>query len=354
MASNRAVKDRTRTDDGFERARKELFEEGISTSRMYLDPGPSERRGHHRPDRRRAAFVVHVRGCGDHRRVPRAGRRRRAEHRRVRRRSAARGVLVTPAAARCGHRERAGRDRDRRPGRGREEHGRAGPRRPARPRVPRHRRDVPGGHVRRAPPWSRPVRRRRRRQGVRSARPRGRRRRGDGRRRRRHGRDPWARGHLGGQRGRRQQPGARRTGPPPAGVGGRAWRRSRRRTRHRFGRVPRRRAEAVRHGVATRACRTAGRRDRRATSTRSRRRSSSATGRTRRAPTVRCTRGVGRGGGRHERPDDRRGRRAPAGRSCRDAARASRVWAGQSRWSTASPTRCSARSSAGSRRSSPA
>jgi IMP dehydrogenase len=38
MASNRAVRDRTRTDDGFERARKELFEEGISTSRMYLDP----------------------------------------------------------------------------------------------------------------------------------------------------------------------------------------------------------------------------------------------------------------------------------------------------------------------------
>ncbi len=38
MASNRAVKHRTRTDHGFERARKELFEEGISTSRMYLDP----------------------------------------------------------------------------------------------------------------------------------------------------------------------------------------------------------------------------------------------------------------------------------------------------------------------------
>ena len=38
MASNRAVKNRTRTDHGFERARKELFEEGISTSRMYLDP----------------------------------------------------------------------------------------------------------------------------------------------------------------------------------------------------------------------------------------------------------------------------------------------------------------------------
>jgi IMP dehydrogenase len=38
MASNRAVKQRTRTETAFERARKELFEEGISTSRMYLDP----------------------------------------------------------------------------------------------------------------------------------------------------------------------------------------------------------------------------------------------------------------------------------------------------------------------------
>ena len=38
MASNRAVKNRTRTETSLERARKELFEEGISTSRMYLDP----------------------------------------------------------------------------------------------------------------------------------------------------------------------------------------------------------------------------------------------------------------------------------------------------------------------------
>ncbi|MFV0308622.1 MAG: GuaB1 family IMP dehydrogenase-related protein [Desertimonas sp.] len=38
MASNRAVKARTALDEAFERARKELFEEGISTSRMYLDP----------------------------------------------------------------------------------------------------------------------------------------------------------------------------------------------------------------------------------------------------------------------------------------------------------------------------
>ncbi|MEY4161867.1 MAG: inosine-5-monophosphate dehydrogenase [Actinomycetota bacterium] len=38
MASNRAVRNRTRTETAFERAKKELFEEGISTSRMYLDP----------------------------------------------------------------------------------------------------------------------------------------------------------------------------------------------------------------------------------------------------------------------------------------------------------------------------
>ena len=38
MASNRAVKNRSRSESPFERARKELFEEGINTSRMYLDP----------------------------------------------------------------------------------------------------------------------------------------------------------------------------------------------------------------------------------------------------------------------------------------------------------------------------
>ena len=38
MASHRAVKNRTRHETSFERARKELFEEGISSSRMYLDP----------------------------------------------------------------------------------------------------------------------------------------------------------------------------------------------------------------------------------------------------------------------------------------------------------------------------
>lgn len=38
MASSRAVANRTRDAAGFDRARMALFEEGISTSRMYLDP----------------------------------------------------------------------------------------------------------------------------------------------------------------------------------------------------------------------------------------------------------------------------------------------------------------------------
>ena len=38
MASARAVRGRTEKDTAFERARKALFEEGISTARMYLDP----------------------------------------------------------------------------------------------------------------------------------------------------------------------------------------------------------------------------------------------------------------------------------------------------------------------------
>ena len=38
MASSRAVAARTAADSPFDRARKGLFEEGISTSRMYLDP----------------------------------------------------------------------------------------------------------------------------------------------------------------------------------------------------------------------------------------------------------------------------------------------------------------------------
>lgn len=38
MASARAVANRTSGEDAFERARKALFDEGISTGQMYLDP----------------------------------------------------------------------------------------------------------------------------------------------------------------------------------------------------------------------------------------------------------------------------------------------------------------------------
>ena len=38
MASARAVASRTSGESPFERARKALFEEGISSARMYLDP----------------------------------------------------------------------------------------------------------------------------------------------------------------------------------------------------------------------------------------------------------------------------------------------------------------------------
>lgn len=38
MASARAVKLRTKDSSGFDRARAGLFEEGISTGQMYLDP----------------------------------------------------------------------------------------------------------------------------------------------------------------------------------------------------------------------------------------------------------------------------------------------------------------------------
>lgn len=38
MASARAVKNRTSDESAYDRARKALFEEGISTSRMFLDP----------------------------------------------------------------------------------------------------------------------------------------------------------------------------------------------------------------------------------------------------------------------------------------------------------------------------
>ena len=45
----------------FDRARKALFEEGISTSRMYLDPARPGRRGPDRLDHRRRAQLLHLR-----------------------------------------------------------------------------------------------------------------------------------------------------------------------------------------------------------------------------------------------------------------------------------------------------
>jgi GMP reductase len=38
MASARAVRSRTAEESAFDRARKAMFEEGISHSRMYIDP----------------------------------------------------------------------------------------------------------------------------------------------------------------------------------------------------------------------------------------------------------------------------------------------------------------------------
>lgn len=38
MASHRAVRQRTRLDGAFAQARKELFDEGISAAKLYLEP----------------------------------------------------------------------------------------------------------------------------------------------------------------------------------------------------------------------------------------------------------------------------------------------------------------------------
>ena len=94
MASARAVRVRTATDSAYERARKELFEEGISSARMYLDPA--------RPgvEDLLDMIVAGVRssctyaGARDLRVVRRAGRRRRAERVRLHRGHAGPDQLV--------------------------------------------------------------------------------------------------------------------------------------------------------------------------------------------------------------------------------------------------------------------
>ena len=65
MASARAVAARTREDSPFEQARKGLFYEGISSSRMYLDPTPPGRGGPARPHHLGGAQRLHLRrGAG--------------------------------------------------------------------------------------------------------------------------------------------------------------------------------------------------------------------------------------------------------------------------------------------------
>ncbi len=100
MASNRAVKNRTRTESDLTRATKELFEEGISTSRMYLDaerPGVEDIIDQIVAGLRSSCTYA---GAATIERVPRPCCRRRAEPRRLRRRASCGDVLVT-GAARC-------------------------------------------------------------------------------------------------------------------------------------------------------------------------------------------------------------------------------------------------------------
>lgn len=96
MASARAVSARTADDSPYDRARKAVFEEGISSARMHLDPA--------RPGVEdlideiiagvRSAFTYSRRTGPDA--VPRPGHRRRAERRRLHRRNAPPHKLVTP------------------------------------------------------------------------------------------------------------------------------------------------------------------------------------------------------------------------------------------------------------------
>ena len=107
MASHRAVKNRTRQESEFDRARKELFQEGISTSRMYIDPD--------RPGVEdiidqivagvRSSFTYA--GRRDHRRVPGAGGGRHPERGRLRGGPPARHELVSGVAAGVRHRRTA-------------------------------------------------------------------------------------------------------------------------------------------------------------------------------------------------------------------------------------------------------
>ena len=96
MASKRAVVARTAADSAFERARKALFEEGISTSRMGLDPDPRRCRGSARPHHLRGAQHLHLCGCLDAGGVASAGGARDPIRSGLRRRPSAAVRLVDP------------------------------------------------------------------------------------------------------------------------------------------------------------------------------------------------------------------------------------------------------------------
>ena len=85
MASARAVANRTSAESPFDRARKALYEEGISSGRMYLDPARPGVEDLIDSDHRRRALGVHLRRRGHPRTVARTGRRRGAELSRIRR-----------------------------------------------------------------------------------------------------------------------------------------------------------------------------------------------------------------------------------------------------------------------------
>ena len=100
MASARAVANRTSTESAFERARKGLYEEGISSSRMYLDParpGVEDLIDQICSGVRSACTYA---GASTLRGVPRAGRRRRPVGGRVPRGQAAADQLVSRSGPR--------------------------------------------------------------------------------------------------------------------------------------------------------------------------------------------------------------------------------------------------------------
>ncbi len=120
MASARAVRNRTSEESAYDRARKGLFEEGISTSRMFVDPVPPRCRGPDRLDHRGCPQLLHLRRCGLPGGVRREGRGRRAERRRLRRgQAAARQLELTRRGAAVGPGQRLARVRSAAPHRSR-------------------------------------------------------------------------------------------------------------------------------------------------------------------------------------------------------------------------------------------